>query len=195
MKARTRRENRAGSRAFCVAALALCVLAPARGEPAFAELTPATTAARPLFTLDSIAGGRIELAAHADRIVLVHFFATWCEPCRDEMARLQRLAARFTGQRLAILAVDVGEADRRVQRFVDANPVPFPVLLDRDSAVARAWQVATLPATVVLDRALAARFVAEGDVDWDRAETERKLAALVAEVDRMDLPSSPGRNQ
>jgi len=180
-----------------VAALALCVLplVPARGEPAFAELAPPLTTAGPSFTLESISGGRVDLAAQADRVVLVHFFATWCEPCRDEMARLQRLADRFAGQRLSILAVDVGEADLRVQRFRDANPMTFPILLDRDKAVARAWQVATLPTTVVLDRALVARFVAEGDVDWDLAETARKLAALVAEPDGMDLPSSPGRNQ
>jgi len=193
-----RRHNRAGAGAFhgVVAALALCALSltPARGALAFAELIPFATA-KPSFGLAALGGGRVDLAAQTDRVVLVHFFATWCEPCRDEMARLQRLAARFANQPLAILAVDVGEPDPRVQRFFDANPVTFPILLDRDSAVARAWQVATLPTTVVLDRAHVARFVAVGDVDWDGGEADRELAALVADINRIVMPSSPRRTQ
>ena len=56
-------------------------------------------------------GGRIGLAHLAGRPVLVHFFATWCEPCIEELGALDRLAA--TG-RVAVLAVDVGEVDDRV---------------------------------------------------------------------------------
>ncbi len=176
-------------------ALGALVVGPARSEPAFTKLTPSLPVATPSFELESVAGGRIGLAALADHIVLVHFFATWCEPCRDEMARLARLAGRFAGQRLAILAIDVGEAEPSVHRFLDANPVTFPILLDRDKAVARAWRVAILPTTVVLDGAQVARLVAEGDVDWDHGETDRRLAALITTAQRMDLPRSPGRTQ
>ena len=99
-----------------------------------------------------MAGERISLAAHGERVVLVHFFATWCEPCRAEMAALQRLAHRFAQRPFAILAVDVGEVDSRVRRFFESVPVTFPILLDRDKAVTKAWQVSTLPTTFVLGR-------------------------------------------
>ena len=131
------------------------------------------------FVLDSLARDRISLAGQGDRVVLVHFFATWCEPCRDEMAALQRLTARFAPDRLKILAINVGEPDSRVRRFFDALPIDFPILLDRDKAVTKSWQVATLPTTFVLDRTLAPRFVVEGDLDWASADANQKLAELV----------------
>jgi thiol-disulfide isomerase/thioredoxin len=107
--------------------------------------------------------------------VLVHFFATWCEPCREELSSLSRLLERQGGERSSILAINVAEVPARVRRFLDAAPVNFPVLLDADRAVTRAWGVSTLPTTFVLDRALAARLFVEGDVDWTRADI---LAAL-----------------
>jgi peroxiredoxin len=91
---------------------------------------------------------------------------------------LRRLAERFAQKPLAILAISVGEVDVRVRRFFDADPVNFPVLLDRDKAVSKAWQVSTLPTTFVLDRSLKPRFMVEGDFDWDRADSDQKLSTL-----------------
>jgi peroxiredoxin len=155
--------------------LGMALVAPSGGGARAAELAASVEGAKPLFSLDALAGGCIGLAEQTDRVVLVHFFATWCEPCRAEISGLQRLAERFTQRRLTILAVDVGEVDPRVRRFFDALPVSFPILLDRDKAVAKAWQVSTLPTTFVLDRTLVPRLVVEGDFDWDRPDTDRKL--------------------
>ena len=98
--------------------------------------------------------------------MLVHFFATWCEPCREELPALNRLAARAGGD-VTVLAIAVADADRSVQRFFATAPVDFPILLDRDRAVAKAWNVATLPTTFVLDAGLRPRFVVETDYAWD----------------------------
>ncbi len=57
---------------------------------------------------------------------------------------------------LAVLAISVAEVEPRVRRFVETMPVNFPILLDRDRAVAKAWNVATLPTTFVLDANLEA---------------------------------------
>jgi thiol-disulfide isomerase/thioredoxin len=159
--------------------IGLLVAATHLNESRAAELSPWVEGGRPHFSLDSLTGDSISLAAHADRVVLVHFFATWCEPCRPEMAALQRLADRFARRPLAILAIDVGEVDARVRRFFETLPVAFPILLDRDKAVTKAWQVSSLPTTFVLDRALAFRFVVEGDFDWDRPDADRALDALL----------------
>lgn len=153
--------------------------------PAIAtELRVWTEGDREPFVLDSLARDRISLAAQRDRVVLVHFFATWCEPCRAEMAALQRLAERSEHGRLAILAVNVGEPDTRVRRFFDTLPVVFPILLDRDQAITKAWQVTTLPTTFVLDRTLAPRLVVEGDLDWDAPDANHALAQLANDSPR-----------
>jgi peroxiredoxin len=134
----------------------------------------------PSLSLDTTAGGRIDLAQLRGNVVLVHFFATWCEPCRAEFASLQKLAGRTQPGRVAVVAVDAGEADRTVQRFVATLPLPFPVLLDSDRSVAKAWQVEVLPTTFLLDSDLVRRFVVEGDLDWNGPDAEAALTKLMA---------------
>ena len=126
----------------------------------------------PLFSLDVLTGGRTDLAQLRGCVVLVHSFATWCEPCRAEAASLQNLAGRMQDKPFMVITVDAGEVDGRVQRFSATLPVPFPILLDRDRAVTKAWQVYALPTTFLLDSNLILRFVAEGDFDWSRPEVE-----------------------
>jgi peroxiredoxin len=124
--------------------------------------------ARPAFRLSDIDQREIALEAQRGRIVLVHFFATWCEPCREELPALSRLAQRTDPQALRILAISVAEPDARVRNFMARMSPSFPVLLDRDRGVAKAWGVSALPTTFVLDRDLNPRLFIERDYDWDR---------------------------
>ena len=92
--------------------------------------------------------------------MLVHFFATWCEPCREELPALVAWP-RAPASTVTVLAIAVADVDPRVQRFFATMPVDFPVLLDRDRAVAKAWNVTTLPTTFVLDAELQPKLVVE----------------------------------
>ncbi len=166
----------AHGRAF---AIVLLISAIHVNEIRAAELSLLLEGDKPHFFLNSLAGESISLAVQGDRVVLVHFFATWCEPCRAEMFALQRLADRFARRPLTILAIDVGEVDSRVRRFFETLPVTFPILLDRDKAVTKAWQVSTLPTTFVLDRTFSPRFMVEGDFDWDRSDAHHALDVLI----------------
>jgi hypothetical protein len=65
--------------------------------------------------------------------------------------------ARLNNGSVTIVGVDVREVDGRVQRFFAGQPVSFPILLDRDRSVSKAWQVSILPTT--LDGDLVPRFV------------------------------------
>ena len=131
-----------------------------------AELQRWSGGAQPIFSLPTATGANVALEAARGHVVLVHFFATWCESCRDELPALNRLAARAGGN-ATVLAIAVADADRSVQRFFAATPVDFPILLDRDRVVAKAWNVATLPTTFVLDASLQPRLVVESDFSRD----------------------------
>jgi thiol-disulfide isomerase/thioredoxin len=106
------------------------------------------------------------LEAARGHVVLVHFFATWCESCREELPALNRLAVRAGGN-VTVLGIAVADADQRMQGFFATTPVDFPILLDRDRAAAKACQVATLPTTFVLDADLHPSFVVGTDCAWD----------------------------
>jgi peroxiredoxin len=151
--------------ALCSAvAVFCCAMLPQRAEAA--ELQRWTAGTQPIFSLPNTAGVHVALEAARGHVVLVHFFATWCEPCREELSALNRLAARANGN-VKVLAIAVADSDQRVQRFFETTPVEFPILLDRDRAVAKAWNVATLPTTFVLDAGLHPEFVVEADSAWD----------------------------
>jgi thiol-disulfide isomerase/thioredoxin len=168
-----------------VFALASAPLPPVGPDKAFAtigsadarqrRLQVAPSEAKPNFSLSDLEGSQHELKRQAGRVVLVHFFATWCEPCREELSSLSRLAERPGSQPPSVLAVNVAEVPARVRRFLESAPVNFPVLLDANRAVTRAWGVSVLPTTFVLDRELAARLFVEGDLDWMGADV---LAAI-----------------
>jgi len=164
----------------------LCTFAAssaAEDQPAGSTtLVALADSARSSFSLPSLDGPVRELAQLRGQVVLLHFFATWCEPCRAEMASLRELQSRLDGRSLTIVPISVAEADGAVRRFFAGEALPFAILLDRDRAIARAWKIHTLPSTVVLDRALKARFIAEGDVDWARPDVMKILADLLKEA-------------
>lgn len=160
-----------------------CLLAVAGGravaEPTENRLDAFQGPPPPALVLDRLGGGRLAAADFAGRVVLVHFFATWCEPCRPELASLDRLRAEAPG--IEVAAVSVAEVERRLDRFFAENPVRFPILLDRDRAASRAWAIDALPSTVVLDRAGAPRLAVRGDLDWQRPDVRAALDTLLTE--------------
>ena len=166
---------------------ALCTLAAQSGAdrgqpPGGARLVAVEGLVRPLFVLPSLSGPVQELGRFHSKVVLVHFFATWCEPCRDEMASLEQLQSRLDGRPFAIVSVSVAESKDAVRRFFQGDPPPFAVLLDHARSVARAWNIQTLPSTIVLDLGLKPRLMAEGDVDWGRPDVMNMLMQLFVEA-------------
>ena len=147
--------------------LAAVVFSLPAPDVAAAELTRIDLPAKPAFVLQDLHGRPIALNSFKGRTVLVHFFATWCEPCREELPALNRLVARSDPSHLRVVSISVAEVDARVRNFVEKIPVGFPVLLDRDRSIAKLWGVSSLPTTFILDRHLRPRLSVERDYDWD----------------------------
>jgi thiol-disulfide isomerase/thioredoxin len=128
MLARTAPEAR-GASLLSIASTLVCALgfvSNAISQPlevaAAAELQRWTEGPQPPFILPSTSGADVALDSARSQVVLVHFFATWCEPCREELPALDRLAARANGT-VKVLAISVADVDLSVRRFVEAMPV------------------------------------------------------------------------
>ena len=120
------------------------------------------------------------MKAFKGRTVLVHFFATWCEPCRDELPALNRFLGRASPN-VSVIAISVAEVDPRVKRFFEGMPVDFPVLLDRDRAVAKSWNISALPTTYVLDADMKPVLLVEADFAWDSVDVDPATGKLVVD--------------
>jgi thiol-disulfide isomerase/thioredoxin len=146
------------------------------GELRALEPTPA-----PALELPDLGGETRNLAALRGQVVLINFWATWCPPCLEEMPSIQRLAERMRGRPFAVAAVNVAEPERRVAHSVKQMGLGFPVLLDAEGAVFRAWGGKGLPTSVLIDRSGALRYVGLGPLEWDGAEAVTAVEDLLDE--------------
>jgi thiol-disulfide isomerase/thioredoxin len=142
------------------------------------ELTPWTSGPTPLLELTDYRGMQHALAAYRNRVILVNFWATWCEPCREEMPALQALQNKLVKAQVVVLAVNYGESPEKVQQFVQQVPVDFPLLLDRHMETAKAWQVRVLPTSFVLGQDGQIRYSAVGLLDWSDPQVVKLLTEL-----------------
>ena len=138
----------------------------------------ATRPAPPL-SLTDLDGKTWDLSALQGRAVLLNFWATWCEPCREEMPSLQALAARHRRR-------PDGRADDQLPGIRTRNPalprartIGLPVLLDRDGSATKAWTPRVFPTTVMIDRSGQPRHQIVGAVDWNGDEARRWVHDLL----------------
>ena len=129
--------------------------------------------------LRDLEGREHKLADYKGKVIVLNFWATWCDPCREEMPAMQRLQDKLAGKPFVILAVDYGEGAPRIKDFLKNVPVRFTMLLDRDTAAATAWKVKVLPTSLVIDPQQKVRFVAVGDIGWDTAPVENEIMKLL----------------
>ena len=133
----------------------------------------------PPLALRDLSGKEHKLADYKGKVVVLNFWATWCDPCREEMPAMQRLQDKLAGKPFVVLAVAYGEGPPRVSAFLKETRVRFTVLLDRDTSAATAWKVKVLPTTLVIDPQQKVRFVAVGDVGWDTPPIEGEIVKLL----------------
>ena len=138
----------------------------------------------PPLTLSRLDGAKVDLAKLRGRVVVLNFWATWCEPCRDEMPSLDRLRARMAGKPVEVLAVNFGEGRERAEAFVAKERISTPVLLDPYKKAAGDWKVGGLPMTFLIDARGRVRYWTFGERDWSQGEGLRLVEAMIKEAPR-----------
>lgn len=110
--------------------------------------------------------------------LVINFWASWCEPCREEMPSLALLAQSQSGK-LRVLAVNFKESPATVSQFVAATGLTIPTLRDADGALARAWGIRVFPSTVLIGADGQVRSVVLGALDWHGEAAAPLIAPLL----------------
>ncbi len=163
-------------RAFMAAAGALALLPV---QQALAALAP--SAAAPDFTLRTMAGPNLRLAEQRGRVVLVNFWATWCAPCRQEMPHLDRLYRKYKASGFQLLAVNVDDNAGAGADLATKMALSFPVLFDADKRVSKAYELSSMPATVLIDRDGRVRHLHRGYREGMEETYDQQIRALLKE--------------
>lgn len=141
---------------------------PAAGEPA------------PTLAAQTLDGKRVELAQLRGQVVLLNLWATWCEPCRQEIPVLAALHSRDRGRGFTVVGLNVDRAAGGdvVSGFVTRRKIEFPIWRDVDDGMPAILGVTTYPANILVGR--------DGTIRWRRdgaiLERDPELRAAIDEA-------------
>jgi cytochrome c biogenesis protein CcmG/thiol:disulfide interchange protein DsbE len=135
--------------------LSFSVLSACAGQVAPSALVVGQAA--PQLSGVDVEGRPVDLAALAGKVVVVDFWASWCEPCEQAMPELDALSAAHA-DRLVVIGVSVDEDPAAMQAFVDRVNVGFTLIHDADHEIANHWAPPKMPSSFVIapDGAIAA---------------------------------------
>ena len=136
----------------------------------------------PMLTLEDIDAVPYDLRDDKGSVVFVHFWASWCGPCREEMPAIQRMAAVLEQEGLKIAMINTAEDEDTVFSFLATYAPDIRPLMDRDGQITEAWEPRGLPATYLVDRNAQVRYQALGGRPWDDPAYLNFLRGLVKEA-------------
>ncbi|MBO2942587.1 TlpA family protein disulfide reductase [Paenibacillus sp. F411] len=108
----------------------------------------------PTFTLEGMNGGSYSGGGVREKALLINFWASWCEPCRQETPELIELARQYS-EELDIYGINVTKYDveKRARAFADEFNIPYPLLMDEEAEVFEAlFKGQAFPTSVLIDR-------------------------------------------
>jgi len=130
------------------------------------------------FELKLLDGKSVSLKQLRGKPAVINFFASWCDPCRDEMPLINELAANADKAGYQVIGIAVEDTRAAVMQFTKEANVVFPVALDLNSTVKRAYRIFGPPATFFIDAQGTVRDIVLGSVTAERAREALKKAGV-----------------
>ncbi|MGE7980431.1 thiol-disulfide oxidoreductase ResA [Psychrobacillus sp. NPDC093200] len=105
----------------------------------------------PDFVLIDMNGESHKLSDYRGQGVFLNFWGTWCKPCEREFPLMDKQYKKVKDNGLQILAVNIGESDFKVQKYIDRKGLSFPVLIDKNKSVMETYNINPLPTTFLVN--------------------------------------------
>jgi cytochrome c biogenesis protein CcmG/thiol:disulfide interchange protein DsbE len=106
----------------------------------------------PNFTITTDRGARLSAASFAGKVLVLHFWASWCVPCVEEVPALNEFTKKVAGAGVVVLGISADRNPAAYQKFLKANHVEFDTALDRDEEISSSYGTFKFPETYIIDR-------------------------------------------
>ncbi len=106
----------------------------------------------PKFTAKTLDGEKFSNESVKGKVVLVQFWATWCQYCRRDQSAVDAILESFKDKGLIVLAVDMGESKKKVKQYLQDSPRGCRVVLMEDTNLAALYSARSYPLYVLIDR-------------------------------------------
>ena len=132
------------------------------------------------FAGTTLAGAPLKLSSLRGKVVLVDFWASWCEPCKKELPLLDKLAPRLRARGIEIVAVNIDDDSKKAADFASSRGLHLTIVPDASKKIVGTWEPPKMPSSFVVDKAGVVRAVHGGFEPGDEAKLEAELNALVS---------------
>jgi peroxiredoxin len=152
-----------GSGRWWLALLVLAALPLTGGHSRARAASGLLSRPSPDFVLPAAAGSNVRLSEYRGQPVVLSFWSSRCGRCAAQLAALDRYYATYHSSGLEVFGVSVEDDPQRALDYAHAHQTTFPLLLDGTKGVSRAFDIVTLPTTVLIDRAGVVRYLHSDD--------------------------------
>ena len=132
------------------------------------------------FELKSLEGKSVDLASFRGKPLILNFFASWCDPCREEMPLIIEIASKGKKDNYNVLGIAVEDTRAAVTEFARESRLVFTIALDLNSTVKRSYRIFGPPATFFIDSQGIVRDIVLGPITAERAGEAIKKIFVVA---------------
>jgi len=133
----------------------------------------------PEFTVTDMDGEPFTLASTRGKWVFLHFWASWCGPCREEMPAIQKMADTFDNDKFKIVLINTAEDEDTIFSFLGEIGMDMNSLMDADGLVTEKYKPRGLPTTILIDPNGNVQYQAIGGREWHNAEYIKFLRKLI----------------
>lgn len=134
----------------------------------------------PGLSLKDASGNALNPGELKDTVVFINFWASWCQPCRDEMPSIQGLYDHFKeNKKFRVITVLYNDAYESAARYLKENNLDLPVLIDGGGKSAKAYGITGVPETYIIDKKgiLIKKFT--GPAEWNSPKIVSALTSMI----------------
>ncbi|MEJ2181653.1 MAG: TlpA disulfide reductase family protein [Gammaproteobacteria bacterium] len=135
----------------------------------------------PNFTLKSQRGDNLKLSEHRGEVIMLNFWATWCDACRQGMPTLNEMYQLYRDEGFTLFSINVEDDVGKVKKSLRKMQVTFPVLFDVTNEVSKKYEVDDIPSVDIIDRDGNLRYVHHGFPPNYRDVFQKQVRELMAE--------------